>query len=89
MGILGLPGALLNIFALFLEDSPNLVLAGSIFSSILTGMSQIMYILPAIVSALWYYSLSEEKDGQGLLERIENFGSSESKDPNDWPEEEY
>lgn len=89
MGILGLPGALLNIFALFLEDSPNLVLAGSIFSSILTGMSQIIYILPAIVSALWYYSLSEEKDGQGLLERIENFGSGEGKTPNDWPEEEY
>lgn len=89
MGILGLPGVLLNVFALFLEDSPNLVLAGSIFSSLLTGISQIIYILPAIVSALWYYSLSEEKDGLGLFERIENFGSNERNDQNDLPKEEY
>lgn len=89
MGILGLPGALLNIFALFLEDSPTLVLAGSIFSALLTGISQIMYILPAIVSALWYYSLSEEKDGLGLIERIENFGSEEGRDQKDWPKEDY
>jgi len=89
MGILSLPSAFLSIGAVFVEDSPTLVLAGSIFGSILTGLAQLFYILPAIVSALWYFSLTEEKDGLGLMERIEGFGSGGVKASNDWPKEEY
>jgi len=89
MGILGLPSALLTFGAVFLQDSPVLTLVGSIIASILTGLSQFFYVLPAIVTALWYFSLSEEKDSTGLFERIENFGSDESGISNEWPKEDY
>lgn len=89
MGVLGIPSVLLSLGAVFLQDSPKLTLAGSIISAILTGFSQIFYVLPAIVSTLWYFSLNEEKDGSGLLERIETFGSGENQSPDEWPKEEY
>lgn len=89
MSILGIPAAVLNIGAVFIENSPNILFAGSIFSSFLTGISQLFYVLPAIVSALWYYSLSEEKDGRGLLDRIDSFGTEKTQGSTEWPEEEY
>ncbi|MEH6304073.1 hypothetical protein RYH73_00400 [Olivibacter sp. CPCC 100613] len=89
MGILSLPSALLSIGALFIENSPGLVLSGSIFGSILTGLAQLFYVLPAIVSAIWYFSLSEEKDGLSLMERIDTFGSGGTRSSDHWPEEEY
>lgn len=89
MGILSIPSALLSVGAVFIENSPILVFGGSIFSAILTSLAQLFYILPAIVSAFWYFSLSEEKDGLGLMERIEAFGTDETGPLNNWPKEEY
>ncbi|GAA4805275.1 hypothetical protein GCM10023231_38060 [Olivibacter ginsenosidimutans] len=88
-GILGIPSALMSLGAVFLQNSPKLTLVGSIFSSILSGLAQLFYILPAIVCALWYFSLSEEKEGGGLLERIDNFGNHDGPSTNEWPKEEY
>lgn len=89
MGILGIPSVLMSFGAVFLQDSPILTLVGSIISAILTGFSQIFYVIPAVASALWYFSLSEEKDGSGLLERIEAFGSNGNQSADEWPKEEY
>jgi len=88
MGILSLPSGLLSIGSVFIENSPKLLLAGTIFGSILTGFSQIFYALPAITSALCYFSLSEEKDGSSLFERMGTFGTNHNRN-DDWPQEEY
>lgn len=89
MSILGLPSALLGFGAVFLQSSPTLVLIGSIFSSMLTAAANLFYVFPAVVSTLCYFSLSEEKDGSGLFERIEQFGGDTKSTDNDWPKEEY
>lgn len=89
MSILGIPSALLSFGAVFLQNSPTLVLFGSIFSSMLTAIANLFYVFPAVVSTLCYFSLCEEKDGSGLFERIEQFGTDTKSANNDWPKEEY
>lgn len=59
-----------------------------IIFSALKHLLMVTYILPAIAVSLCYFSLSEEKDGTGLLERIQKLGTT----PNDdliLPTEEY
>ncbi|MFI5159125.1 MAG: hypothetical protein ACHQF4_09685 [Sphingobacteriales bacterium] len=59
-----------------------------IIFSALKHLLMVIYVLPAIAVSLCYFSLSEEKDGTGLLERIQKLGTT----PNDdliLPTEEY
>ncbi|MGZ3873737.1 MAG: hypothetical protein ACXVJD_12515 [Mucilaginibacter sp.] len=58
-----------------------------IFSAV-KNVLQLLYMLPAIAIALCYFSLSEEKDGLGLIDRIENFGKANNEGPI-LPAEEY
>jgi uncharacterized membrane protein YjjP (DUF1212 family) len=59
-----------------------------IILSILRNVLMLLYTLPAIAIALCYFNLSEQKDGTGLLSRIENFGKSIDDNPA-LPLEEY
>jgi hypothetical protein len=58
-----------------------------IFFSILKSALMLIYILPAIACALCYFNLTEEKEGTGLLYRIEQLGKSENDHPILPPEE--
>lgn len=58
-----------------------------IFSALKTILL-LAYVLPAVAIALCYFKYSEEKEGLGLLNRIENFGS-ENNDHSGHPAEEY
>ncbi len=59
-----------------------------IIFSILKNVLLLLYVLPAIAVSLCYLSLSEEKEGTGLLTRIERFGNRDVNNTN-LPAEEY
>ena len=77
-----------------------LTLAGKFFSqksftlpliilfSALKNILTLAYTLPVIALALCYFNLSEQKEGLGLLDRIEKFGTGTDDNPN-MPAEEY
>jgi len=56
--------------------------------SALRNILMLLYTLPAIAIALCYFNLSEQKDGTGLLDRIEKFGKN-TGDNSTLPSEEY
>lgn len=59
-----------------------------IFFSALRNILMLGYALPGIAICLCYFSLAEQKDGLGLLERIEKFGTG-AADNSNLPTEEY
>ena len=59
-----------------------------IIFSVLKNVLLLLYVLPAIAVSLCYLSLSEEKEGTGLLTRIERFGNRDVNNTN-LPAEEY
>ncbi|MEO3407141.1 hypothetical protein AAFN85_24705 [Mucilaginibacter sp. CAU 1740] len=59
-----------------------------IFLSMLQNILMLSYTIPTIAIALSYFSLQERKDGTGIMERIEAFGSHADK-PDDLPAEQY
>lgn len=75
VGLVALPGTILTMSGIFLGESPGLSLAGATISVIIQSFGMLVYALPTITAALCYYSLSEEKEGTGLMDRIENLGS--------------
>jgi hypothetical protein len=62
-----------------------------IFFSILRSLLVVTYSLTAIAIALCYFSLSEQKDGTGLMARIDDFGKAAPEDvaTSQEPTEEY
>jgi len=54
---------------------------------VISHITMVFLIFPNIALALSYYSLSEQKDGTGLMDRIRNFGKKDSVDPDLTPEE--
>ncbi|UOE50170.1 hypothetical protein MTO98_03680 [Mucilaginibacter sp. SMC90] len=59
-----------------------------IFFSMLQNILMLTYAIPTIAIALCYFSLEERKDGTGILERIEAFGTHTDK-ADDLPAEQY
>jgi len=59
-----------------------------IFFSIMQNIIMLTYTLPAIALTMCYFSLSEQKDGTGILSRINMFGKS-TDNSNDLPAEQY
>jgi hypothetical protein len=50
-------------------------------------ITMVFMIFPNIALALSYYSLSEQKDGTGLMDRIKDFGKKDATSPDLAPEE--
>jgi voltage-gated potassium channel Kch len=60
---------------------------GVIIKVVVSHITMVFLVFPNIALALSYYSLSEQKDGTGLIDRIRNFGKTESAYPDLAPEE--
>ena len=88
ISLLALPGTLMTLSSLFLGESPSLSLTGAILNVIVQSFGMLLYALPTVAMALCYFSLSEEKEGTGLLERIQGFGT-DAKPGANLPDEEY
>lgn len=88
ISLLTLPGTLMTMSSLFLGDSPSFSLTGAVLNVIVQSFGMLLYALPTVTAALCYFSLREEKEGTGLLERIEALGTVNKTDT-DLPGEEY
>lgn len=88
ISIFALPGTLMTMSGLFFGESSSLMLVGAILNVIVQAFGILLYTLPTITAAICYFSLSEEKDGTGLMERINTLGMTRGAGPSH-PDEEY
>jgi hypothetical protein len=83
----GIPEALLTTGGKFFSTK-TYSLPITIVLSVIKNILTLAYALPAIGLCLCYFSLTEQKDGTGLLDRIEKLGKSDDAGPA-LPAEEY
>jgi hypothetical protein len=83
----GIPLTILTVGSSFFSNK-SFTLPLLIFFSALRNILMLAYALSAIAVALCYFNLSEEKEGLGLMERIDKFGKSNENDSSH-PKEEY
>jgi hypothetical protein len=83
------PLTILNFSNLFLHPKGGLHISSTltIITSIVQHIGQVFYIVPLITLSLCYFNLTERLDGTGLMERINQLGST-GPDSN-LPVEEY
>jgi hypothetical protein len=85
--IVGIPISVITLGNKFLALK-GFALPLIIFFSALRSLLLLAYVLPSIGVCLCYFSLSEEKEGTGLLDRIEKLGQT-NNDQTGLPTEEY
>ncbi|MGI4803247.1 MAG: hypothetical protein ACRYFL_00645 [Janthinobacterium lividum] len=76
MMIFLIPASLFTVGTMFLSRShPS---AGALMlTTVISALSQVFLVLPTITAALCYFNLNEQKEGTGLMNRINNFGSND------------
>jgi hypothetical protein len=82
-----LPTTLFSMLGMFSHQGPQMSLTLTMITTILQSLCQVFTIVPIITISLMYFSLVEEKESIGLMERISNFGNTEK--PTDTRPEEY
>lgn len=87
MSMIVLPTSLFSMIGMFGSKTPSMSVTLTMVTTVLQSLCQVFTILPVITVALVYFSLVEQKENQGLLERISNFGNTEK--PIDTRPEEY
>lgn len=86
--IVSIPLTLVSVGDKFLPFLKGVKLPVVIISSIIKNVLSFAYVLPTIAIALCYFSLSEEKDSTGLMDRIDRLGKAEDNQPQ-FPAEEF
>lgn len=81
------PSYILMMVSAFSGGETSILTGYQIFSSISQYLSQVFMIIPVVAIALLYYNLAERKESQGLMGRINEFGSATV--PVNHPDEEY
>lgn len=87
MSMIVLPTSLLNMVTMFTTKTPQMNVTLTLITTVLQSLSQIFTIIPIITISLVYFSLVEQKENTGLMERISDFGNNEK--PVDTRPEEY
>ncbi|RZL28493.1 MAG: hypothetical protein EOO96_20820 [Pedobacter sp.] len=87
MSMVVLPTTLFSMIGMFTSKNPQMSLSLSMATTVLQSLCQVFTIIPIITISLSYFSLLEQKENTGLMERITNFGSTEK--PIDTRPEEY
>ncbi|MBO9676205.1 MAG: hypothetical protein J7577_22385 [Sphingobacteriaceae bacterium] len=87
MSMVILPTSLFNMIGMLTHKTPHMSLVLTMITTVLQSLCQVFTIIPIITISLIYFSLVEQKENPGLLERISNFGNTEK--PIDTRPEEY
>jgi hypothetical protein len=87
MSMVVLPTTLFNMIGMFTHKTPRMSLTLTMITTVLQSICQVFTIIPIITISLTYFSLVEQKENPGLMERISNFGHTEK--PIDTRPEEY
>jgi hypothetical protein len=80
------PASLLTMGSLFFHFNKGTSLTAIVITTILQSIVHIFHVLSIVGACICYFSLTENKEGTGLIERINQFGTS-TPDPNITPEE--
>ncbi len=81
------PAYILMMISSFSGGDLQVLKGYQIFTSISQSLSQVFMIIPMVSMALIYANLAERKESQGLLSRIEAFGTETA--PVSHPDEDY
>jgi len=87
MSMVVLPTSLLNMMTMFTSKTPRMSVSLTMITTVLQAICQVFTIIPVITISLVYFSLVEQKENTGLMERISSFGTNEK--PVDTRPEEY
>ncbi|TZF85665.1 hypothetical protein FW774_00885 (plasmid) [Pedobacter sp. BS3] len=79
MSLVSLPAILMQTVSMFSQTKPELTLTFTFISAVINGICHIFMVIPVIGVSLCYFSLAEQKDGTGLMERISTLGNSGTK----------
>ncbi len=85
--VAGLPISFITVGARFITLK-NIILPLIIIFSVLRNAILLLYSIISVAVGMCYFSLTEEKDGDGLLGRIEGFGKQDEEQTG-LPTEEY
>jgi hypothetical protein len=87
--VINVPFEAINFMKVYLHQAKGVHIStvSIILGSILRQMSLVLYILPMVALGICYFSLTESKDSTGLMDRIDQLGSTPT-DTNA-PAEEY
>lgn len=77
MSMVILPTSIVNMVGMFSHKSPQMSLTLSMITTVLQSLCQVFFIVPIITITLSYFSLVEQKESLGLMERITQFGNAE------------
>ncbi|HEY9003306.1 MAG TPA: hypothetical protein VIM89_18265 [Mucilaginibacter sp.] len=88
-GVLVLPSVIFTAGSVFMHMTKGTAtsIAGVVITSALKQCSHVFHILSVVATCLIYFSLHEMKEGTGLMERINQFGTGQSN--TDTTQEEY
>lgn len=87
--IFGLPTFLLTMFGVFFKSTGPMANGLAIFFSLFSALGQVAWCFASVAITLCYFSLREEKEGAGLLQKIERFNADGPASDDDLPQEEY
>jgi len=76
--VVTVPFQAINIVNVYLHQikDMHLSMVSIILGSVLRQFALVLYILPMVALGLCYFSLTESKDGTGLMERIDQLGNN-------------
>jgi hypothetical protein len=83
-----MPAAILRGVSLFssFRKGTSVSTTATVITTLLSQVAHVFYILPTVAASLCYFNLNESKEGTGLIERINQFGTN-TPDANTKPEE--
>lgn len=81
-----LPVTFFTVGTMFISKS-NPGSSALFLTTIISALCYVFYMLPTITAALCYFNLNEQKEGTGLMNRINNFGNNDADAG--LPKEEY
>ncbi|TCD12800.1 hypothetical protein EZ449_01780 [Pedobacter frigidisoli] len=87
MSLVVLPTTIFSMIGMFTSKNPHMSLTLTMITTVLQSICQVFTIIPIITISLAYFSLVEQKESTGLMERISHFGNTEK--PIDTRPEEY
>ena len=71
-----IPVTLITVGSMFIsKTAPSS--SALIFTTIVSSLCYVFYMIPSITAALCYFNLNEQKEGTGLMNRINNFGNND------------
>ena len=86
-----IPASLLTMGSLFFHftKGTSVSVTAAIITALLQTVVHVFHILSIVAACMCYFSLTENKEGTGLMERISQFGNTEQPGPDTTAGEEY